>query len=273
MKSTYNKLWLSLVIAAILVIGTFLLCFHNQYISNDISDWASFGAYVGGCFSLVSVILVCLTFIEQSKMSYKTQFESVFFDMLHTLRELKTDDISRTFSDIQEKVIVHFNSPFTPNDINPTESKEAIAYYFQLHNNSDVIHHYFRYLYHIVMYVCSDKSLNDKEKEKYVSLIQAQMSNDELLTTLFNVINYGNTSYIEVLDKYHLFENLRSINELLDFIIIILFPRTTFKHLINPNSECDVIYDFELDSLLHEKELYFDTIDRLKKAKIERQQS
>jgi len=265
MKATDKKLWIPLLGGAAIILGSFWLVFRDQDISDNISDWSYFGAYVGGCFSIVSVILIYLTFREQSKIAYQTRFESVFFDMLRTLRELKTKEISGAFSDLQGKITLHFNSSFTPEDINIKEGKETIAYYFQLHNEYDEIHHYFRFLYHVIMYVCKDNVLDYNEKERYIALIQAQMSNEELLIVLFNVVNYGNTKYLETLDTYHFFENIRSINELLDYIIIKLFPQTTFKHLINPNSECDVIYDFELDSLLHEKELYFDTIDRLKK--------
>ena len=271
MKSTDRKLWLPLVVGALIILGSFWLVFKDQNISDNISDWSYFGAYVGGCFGIVSVILIYLTFREQSKIAYQTRFESVFFDMLRTLRELKTKEISEVFSDLQEKISMHFNSPFTPEDIKLTEAKETLAYYFQLHNKHDEIHHYFRFLYHIIMYVRNNKVLDDREKERYIALIQAQMSNEELLIVLFNVVNYGNSKYLETLDTYHFFENIRSVNDLLDYIIISLFTKTTFKHLINPNIDRDIIYNFELDDLLHNDELYFDTIERLKKEREERQ--
>lgn len=271
MKATDRKLWIPLLGGAAIILGSFWLVFRDQDISDNISDWSYFGAYVGGCFGIVSVILIYLTFREQSKIAYQTRFESVFFDMLRTLRELKTKEISGAFSDLQEKITLHFNSPFTPADINTKEAKETIAYYFQLHNEYDEIHHYFRFLYHVIMYVCKDKVLDDKEKERYIALIQAQMSNEELLIVLFNVVNYGNTKYLETLDTYHFFENIRSINELLDYIIISIFTKTTFKHLKNPNIDRDIIYDFELDGLLHSDELYFDTLERLKKEREEKQ--
>lgn len=271
MKATDKKLWLPLAGGALIILGSFGLVFKDQDISDNISDWSYFGAYVGGCFGIVSVILMYLTFREQSKMAYQTRFESVFFDMLRTLRDLKTKEISDAFSELQEKIILHFNSPFTTEDINLTEAKETLAYYFQLHNEHDEIHHYFRFLYHVIMYVCNDKVLDTKEKERYIALIQAQMSNEELLIVLFNIVNYGNSKYLETLDTYHFFENIRSVNELLDYIIILLFTKTTFKHLKNPNVDRDIIYDFEIDGLLHNDELYFDTIERLKKERENRQ--
>lgn len=273
MKATDKHLWLPLLGGATIILGSFWLVFKDQDISDNISDWSYFGAYVGGCFGIVSVILIYLTFREQSKIAYQTRFESVFFDMLRTLRELKTKEIATVFSNVQEKIIVHFNSPFTPTDINAQEAKKVLAYYFQLHNEHDEIHHYFRFLYHVVMYVCKDNVLDKKEKERYIALIQAQMSNEELLIVLFNVVNYGNTKYLEILDTYHFFENLRSVNELLDYIIITLFPQTKFKHLNNPTIDKDVIYDFEIDSLIHYDELYFDTLERLKKECENRQKA
>lgn len=78
MKATDKKLWLPLVGGALIILGSFGLVFKDQDISDNISDWSYFGAYVGGCFGIVSVILMYLTFREQSKMAYQTRFESVF---------------------------------------------------------------------------------------------------------------------------------------------------------------------------------------------------
>lgn len=79
MKAFDEKLWLPIGFGVLVILGVFIYWFHNQSISDDIADWTSFGAYVGGCFGLISVILMYMVFREQSKMAYKTQFEAVFF--------------------------------------------------------------------------------------------------------------------------------------------------------------------------------------------------
>lgn len=273
MKATDKKLWLPLAGGALIILGSFWSVFKDQDISDNISDWSYFGAYVGGCFGIVSVILIYLTFREQSRMAYKSQFESVLFEMLRTLREIKTEEIDNEFANIQGNVLNHFRTPFSKEDFNNEDAKMVLAYYFQLHTESDIIYHYFRYLYHIVKYVCDDDILDREMKNKYMALIQAQMSNDDLLIVLLNAINYGNIKYLNQLDEYHFFENIRPVNDIIDYIIITSFPKTKFKHLIDPTKDNDVIYDFDFDGMVHYKEQYSETIDRLKKERLARQQS
>ena len=273
MKATDKKLWLPLLGGAAIILGSFWLVFRDQDISDNISDWSYFGAYVGGCFGIISVVLIYLTFREQSKMAYKSQFESVLFEMLRTLREIKKEEIDNEFACIPGTVLEHFATPFNKDDFNKDDAKMVLAYYFQLHATDDTIYHYFRYLYHIVQYICDDKILDSQMKNRYVTLIQAQMSNDDLFIVLLNAINYGNNKYFNQLDTYHFFENIRPVNDVIDYIIITSFPKTKFKHLIDPTKDNDVIYDFDFDGMVHYKEQYSETIDRLKKERLARQQS
>ena len=67
MKATDRKPWISLLGGAAIKLGSFGLVFRDKDISDNISDWSYFGAYVGGCFGIVSVVLIYLTFREQSK--------------------------------------------------------------------------------------------------------------------------------------------------------------------------------------------------------------
>ena len=97
--------------------------------------------------------------------------------------------------------------------------------------------HYFRHMYHIITFV-NDSDVDLPMKKKYISLIQAQMSNEELLVMCFNVIHYcynkttENEEYIKLLDDYHFFKNLRcDVNNCLKQRLKSIFEDTTFKHL------------------------------------------
>lgn len=104
-----KRLWIPILIGVLIILGSFILCFYKQDISDDISDWASFGAYVGGCFGFIYVIIMYMVFREQAKMAYKSQFESVFFDMLRTLREIWNPEVESKSIQLCDKISEHFN--------------------------------------------------------------------------------------------------------------------------------------------------------------------
>lgn len=267
MKATDKKLWIPLLGGAAIILGSFWLAFRDQDISDHISDWSYFGAYVGGCFGIVSVVLIYLTFREQSKMAYQTRVESVFFEMLRTLREINNDEVKSLFSNLSKKLSCHFAVEFGYDSVPKEDLRGVIRYYISYQEQYPQISHYFRYLYHIIKYVENDNILDEKEKEKYIALIQAQMSNNELLMTLFNVIGYNNTTYLGWLDKYGFFENLQTESRFLDYIRSLFFPTTKNKHPQPPKrstEEALTEWYEELCTNLDEEQC-IDTIKRLKK--------
>lgn len=268
-----KKLWIPIIIGVFIILGSFILCFYKQDVSDDISDWASFGAYVGGCFGFISVVIMYMVFREQSKMAYKSQFESVFFDMLHTLREIWNPDVESKSLLLSSKISIHFNVEFGAEEINRNDVKRVMTYYMSIHKKDNSINHYFRYLYHIVKSVVSNESLDENIKTDYISLIQAQMSNTELLITFFNAIEYDNTKYNNWLDNYGLFENLVTDSCFLDKLKQLYFPKTKFKHIqtvhINPLEAIQQWYDESQIDI--ENEVYYDTITRLNNRRTPRE--
>ncbi|MBD5379293.1 MAG: hypothetical protein HDR74_05280 [Bacteroides sp.] len=261
-----KKLWIPILIGAIIILGSFILRFCKQNVSDNISDWASFGAYVGGCFGFISVIIMYMVFREQSKMAYKSQFESVFFDMLRTLREIKNDEVDSLLSNISGKLSCHFKVDFGYNDVPIDDIRGVIKYYISYQEKFHRINHYFRYLYHIIKYIEHDKVLCSKEKCKYISLIQAQCSNVELIMIFFNVIGYNNQQYISWLDKYSFFENMQTDSIFLDHIRILFFPNTINKHPQPPKTSPEEALTEWYDEICTDldKEQCIDTINRLK---------
>lgn len=142
-----------------------------------------------------------------------------------------------------------------------------IKYYISYQEQFHRLNHYFRYLYHIIKYVEKDNILEPVEQQKYIALIQAQMSNDELIMTFFNVIGYNNTTYLEWLDKYGFFENMQTENRFLDHIRTLFFPNTKNKHPQPPKQNAeDAITEWYDELCINlDKEQCIDTIKRLKK--------
>lgn len=133
MKAVDKNLWLPIGFGAFIILGVFIIFFHTQSFSDNIADWASFGAYVGGCFGFISVILMYLVFREQSKMAYKSQFEAVFFDMLRTLREIWNPEVESKGIQLNNNMLVHFNVDFGADEAKSDELKRVLAYYMSIH--------------------------------------------------------------------------------------------------------------------------------------------
>ena len=268
MKVNDKKLWIPIGIGAALILGAFIICFYKQSISDNIADWASFGAYVGGCFGFISVVIMYMVFREQSKMSYKSQFEAVFFDMLRTLREIWSPLVESKSVQLCDDISEHFKVEHGSKQATCDEFQKVMSYYMALHKKDNSINHYFRYLYHIVKYVVTNDSLDESVKSDYISLIQAQMSNTELLITFFNAIEYNNTKYNEWLDEYGLFENLVTDSNFLDTLKQRYFPKTEYKHIQTaPNNVLDAILQwYDEGQIDTANEQFYDTLARLSKS-------
>jgi len=96
-----------------------------------------------------------------------------------------------------------------------TRSKEfIIAYYEYVYNKyQSKLGHYFRFLYNIFKFTIEER-LEYEDENKYINIIQAQMSNDELGLLFYNVLSkYGKTidgtkKFYDWLNKYNFLENI-----------------------------------------------------------------
>ena len=200
---------------------------------------------------------------KEAQISNKMFFDSTFFNLLNVQRQIHLECVSDkynekgwengvfckikenikkqyqkwkhtyTVADDVKNIIIEiyetstdFSMKTSPNEIPSRYVENDIMYYF-------------RNLYQIICHV-HRSFLDEEEKKKYINIIQAQMSDEELLVMLFNVIHYtsknGNKDYLKILDDYGFFENLRSPYDDRDmqdivFPIKLLFNNTTFKHI------------------------------------------
>jgi hypothetical protein len=104
-------------------------------------------------------------------------------------------------------------------------SKEYISVY---KNSADQLGHYFRHLYHIVKYT-TESDVNDKKK--YIDIVQAQMSNNELYCVFYNSISdFGIKKLLPLLKEYQFFENITSKSKVFDLHSSLFYPGTDFKN-------------------------------------------
>jgi hypothetical protein len=76
--------------------------------------------------------------------------------------------------------------------------------YYELHQSD--LGHYFRNLYHIVKFI---KNTDIENKNTYIGLVRAQLSNDELVMLFYNCISdYGSEKFLPMAVEFRLFKNL-----------------------------------------------------------------
>lgn len=91
--------------------------------------------------------------------------------------------------------------------------------------------HYFRFVFNLLKFVDSS-SLNNANKKKYVNLIQAQMTSDELGLILYNGLGkYGREKLYPLLENYKFLENIDERVLAHPHEIARLYPDTKFRFL------------------------------------------
>jgi hypothetical protein len=232
---------------------------------SDLGDFV--GGFVGVFFTIAGVLLLYRTlqlqgeeFAKTQKAITQQQFETTLFNMLQVLHNLVistngnvkgqnesgykyfqsslNDLITRLEQNqnfesegIKQKVIAL--DEILTTDFQNLESHNSDIYrVFYLEHQAE-LGHYFRYLYNIIKYVL-DKKFEPEAQKKYLNLVQAQLSNQELGLIFYNVNSeFGKNSegfkqFKDWLDEYSLLENLDP-SSLQDKFHHILFKKTIFK--------------------------------------------
>lgn len=238
----------SLVIAIILFLAIFMYVkmFGGNNPSTSLSDWGTFGDYMGGTIGSIlgfaSIILVCFTFVKQNNSQILQQFESTFFNLLLLQIEIKNsisgyidvEDIGSSEklsgSEYINVLVKYIYSEKLQSEYNTSEYKQYLLNRFEdLDQAEQTLGFYFRHLYHIFKYV-DESNIPDKMKNKYIGILQAQMNDNELHMCFLNSFSkYGFEKFYPILSKYNFFENIRSKNIHFDKLKVELYPNTKFK--------------------------------------------
>lgn len=215
------------VLSCIVFIGKFAGC----EISDQLSDWNDYSVCLTALFAFISLMFIYLTYKKQTDFNYKLQFDSTFFNMLQTQREILGSFEDGYFKERSTK-IKDCCSTYWSEELSREEALQFVkkAYYGTMsHHDDSSVMHYFRHLYHIIKLI-RNSSFNDKQKREYFDIIQAQMSNEELYVMFYNVVSFGNNEYLLWLDNSAFFENIRSTGTLFDKIKKHFFQETIFKY-------------------------------------------
>lgn len=227
-----------IVICVIFLLLQLLLFLYNfsWTLSPRIDDWAAFSTFFSLSFSFASALLIYLTYRSQTNMSSVLQFESIFFSW-HQQHRALYDNLAKQINDFSSQVVLPF-----------IRDHKGVFKIQDFRNATDdsqyrIVIRYYRSLYQLLRYIhLSDILENEKQKKKYVDIIQAQMTDEELNTILFLLLaDKGHNekrvlktcSWIELVDNYHLLKNIYYSKNDSNFEEFTEFMHTIFPHTKN----------------------------------------
>lgn len=245
--------YIILIIGVVLIlisIGFYCIQF-NGGLSEEQDTFGTFGDYIGGVvgtiLSLLSIIYIYRTYIKQIEFSERQQalttlqsFEASFFNLLQNQHEILMSLRKNGASDYayMEKVSVELQKRMSDreyglDEIIPTKIEDERNIIDEIYHEiyglfGAEIGHYFRNLYHILVYI-EESSIENKER--YFKLVQAQMCNNELYLLFYNSISsYGKEKMYPLVENNKLLENLRYPDyKYFELHQRLFYPETNFK--------------------------------------------
>lgn len=250
-KLVLNRYFVASLLVVILVFSMWFFKYQAASVgSNTWGNFGSYvGGVAGALLSFLSILLLIETLVSQKELSTTSQFEVTFFELFKLQREIistlegrvltsyeeHSEFVEKKGKDYLEAMSSLFSSNF-PGDASETVQSNVVytitdklkskmdfvksldknaelrlirekVYKLNTNDNYD-FEHYFRSLYHLISYV--DKS-SVKNKNKYIDIIQAFMSDYELHLVMYNALTYyQEEQFQKLIDKYYFLRNIKS---------------------------------------------------------------
>lgn len=188
-------------------------------------------------FNMMSLLNQIIDFMKHENKSGREYFHYVFEEF----KRIHIRDLTPVKMNIHEDAVRNGSKEnysrykFNSESFRPHLEKIYEKFYSAHHYN---LGHYFRYLYNIVKYIKISFPDNIDLQNKYIGIIQAQMSNDELGLLFYNVLSIysrnseGKDKFREWLDEYNFFQNLDK-KCILEDCYTEYFPKTVFKYKLH----------------------------------------
>lgn len=237
------------------------------------------GGFIGIFFTLAATFLIWLTYKTQkqelektsnlaelqSKMLKTQQFENTYFNLLSHLSEIinsMTSDSQVLFEpSVKGKEYLHHAYGKFKRQIKEKGQSKIDTIKISSHSESqkanllkDVLvkiyeddifkyhsfnlGHYYRFIHNIIKYVISEYD-DENLQRKYLTFLQAQMSNDEMGFILINSLSKysldknNKTKFKDWIDYYNILENIDKDCTFDDSLLKEFFPKTDFYCLRN----------------------------------------
>lgn len=244
----------------------------TSQLHNNIGDFL--GGTLGILLTFTTTLFLFITFKEQreqlletQKESDKTRFETTYFNILGMLKQVQ-DTVNANIGARMSSKNVHnlveyysyfkafynkaltndsnlkqMNDEFIPltaslAQIEQYEGMLAELYVRFIDETQCNIGYLYRYIFNTIKFVIDDKhnKENKEAQERYLNLLQAQLSNEELCFIFYNAISkygkdkHGILKFKEILDNSQFLENIDS-TFLLNRNHYRFYPHTLFKLL------------------------------------------
>lgn len=240
-----------------------------------------FGGFIGIFWTIAGVFLLFLTlelqrkeFKETQVAIAKQQFETTFFNMLSMLQQIinsingEIDSNKYTgqsfLHNALRKLIRLLNEkeetpelyevydsiknakPLSSIQYDTLKCYVTDTYDFFYSTYYAELGHYFRYIFNLIKFVVDTENLlNEEDRVKYVNIIQAQLTNDDLGLIFYNAISKQGLNqrkqpqFFNWLEKYEFLENMDS-KSLQNRLHHALYVKTKFKFLNNDEKKIKI---------------------------------
>lgn len=224
------------VVLAIIVIAAYRLMFGAQF-SDRQDQWGQFGDFVGGVLNpmlaFFSILLLLITvrlqleelqltreelrksskaLDEQSKAFARQNFESLLFNSIKRLQDF-VEAVSVGM--LQGKAAMNSAANFLRSNyitsLDIENEKPLVQLNFkETYDSYNFLAPFFRLLYHLFKLIDEEPNLSQRDRERYASLVRAQLDSTELQLLFYNGTHgEGKTGLMRYVLKYGLLKHIK----------------------------------------------------------------
>ena len=234
---------LAFVVVGLLSVGTiglYVWRFSSCEIAEDPVYFGVFGDDIGGVLgsivALISIVLLYRTYISQLDIANRQeeqqniqQFEVTLFELITRQRNLAKD--VDNWHGIREQLETELtNFAYEPSYLKSEnrlliQKRVSDGFYDVYQARVSQLGAYFRHLQFIMSYI-EDHAV---DKDKYCSMLQAQMTDDELYVIFFYGLSlFGYKNMHPILDRYQVLRALGAMDDTILFLEKLFYPNTRF---------------------------------------------
>lgn len=178
--------------AVILSVVFFVFQFHDNAFSDNISDWGSFGDYIGGIIlSLISILLIYKTYQEQKYANIITQFENRFWNLKNGIK--LTDEELASVNSVAQEIMDHFLRDDQRRKLTNKEFVALLGYYWKVHirDKDSFCSQYFEKIQKLISIVTNSSMVKKQDKESCLTSLFIDMTDNEIFCSLSYLAFYS----------------------------------------------------------------------------------
>lgn len=213
-----KKIYLFIIIL-ICIFTPIVMCINSKSSIHIFENWMSWGNWISGIVGCLSAILMYVIFKKQEISISKNHFESIYFEMLKFLHEMKPIEKIKEF---KNGFMGHFILSCDLDRLSLPLIKASMIFIFRLHYRGKGLQTYLRFLHRITMFVEETSSLTLEQKQDYLKLLISQMSDDEILLVQLYIFltdsEFKHTIFEPIIMSTHIEETNPYFDKIIDWM-------------------------------------------------------